>query len=76
MGIIDLERLLGCPRKHMEFHVWYLKEKGWIVRADDGRFAITASGVDAVIENDILSQKDRLLPPADDPSPNSRNPEA
>jgi hypothetical protein len=64
VGIIDLERLLGCPREHMEFHVWYLKEKRWIQRADDGRFAITAGGVDAVIENDILVRKDRLLPAA------------
>ena len=33
-GMVDfeLERLLGCPREHLEFHLWYLKAKGWIGR--------------------------------------------
>jgi curved DNA-binding protein CbpA len=74
MGIIDLERLTGCPRKHMEFHIWYLKEKGWIERADDGRFAITAAGVDAVMKDDALLRKHRLLPSVDNPSPACQNP--
>jgi curved DNA-binding protein len=62
VGIMELERLLGCPEKHMEFHIWYLKEKGWIKRTDAGGFAITAEGVDSAIEQDILLRKDRLLP--------------
>jgi curved DNA-binding protein len=62
MGILELERVLGCPEKHMEFHIWYLKEKGWIERTDNGGFAITAEGVDAATEQDILLRKDRLLP--------------
>jgi len=63
MGIMELERLLDCPEKHMEFHIWYLKEKGWIKRTDAGGFAITAEGVDSATEQDILLKKDRLLPP-------------
>ena len=62
MGIMELERVLGCPEKHMEFHIWYLKEKGWIERTDNGGFAITAEGVDAATEQDILLRRDRLLP--------------
>jgi curved DNA-binding protein len=61
MGIMELERILGCPEKHMEFHIWYLKEKRWIDRTDSGGFAITADGVDAAREQDILLRKDRLL---------------
>ena len=61
MGIFELEKLLGCPEEHLEFHIWYLKEKGWVQRTDTGGFAITASGVDAVTENDLLLRKDRLL---------------
>jgi len=34
MGIMELERLLGCPEHLMEFHAWYLKEKKWIQRTD------------------------------------------
>lgn len=66
MGVFELERLLGCPEKHLEFHIWYLKEKGWIHRTDGGGFAITASGVDAVTENDVVLRKDRLLPAANE----------
>jgi curved DNA-binding protein len=69
MGAIELERILGCPEKHMEFHIWYLREKRWIERTDNGGFAITADGVDAAKENDFLLRKDRLLeennPPGD-----------
>ena len=56
------ERLLGCLEKHMEFHIWYLKEKGWIERTDTGGFAITAEGVDSAKEQDILLRTNRLLP--------------
>jgi hypothetical protein len=50
VGIVDLERLLGCPEMHMKFHLWYLRENGWVQRLEDGRLAITASGVDRVLE--------------------------
>jgi len=38
--------LSGCPRAHLEFHIWYLKEKGWIGRLENGMLAITVEGVD------------------------------
>lgn len=62
LGIVELERLLNCPQQHMEFHAWYLREKGWILRTDNGGLAITATGVDAVSENNLLRSKYRLLP--------------
>jgi curved DNA-binding protein CbpA len=46
IGDIELERLCGCPAEHLEFHLWYLKEKGWIRRTENGTFAITVDGVD------------------------------
>ncbi|HSB07440.1 MAG TPA: J domain-containing protein [Thermodesulfobacteriota bacterium] len=69
VGIVELEGVVGLPEKEMEFHIWYLKEKGWIQRLDTGEFAITASGVDEVIENNLLLRKDRLLPYFDESSP-------
>lgn len=50
MGELELERMLGCPEVHLKFHVWYLKENGLIRRTDSGALAITATGVDAVLE--------------------------
>jgi curved DNA-binding protein CbpA len=48
MGIYELERVLDCPSEHMKFHIWYLKEQGWIARLEDGQFAVTVDGVDKV----------------------------
>jgi curved DNA-binding protein CbpA len=42
----ELEGLSGCPREHLQFHVWYLRAKGWIERLENGMLAITVEGVD------------------------------
>ena len=44
----DLERRLGFPRDYLEFTGWYLRTKGYINRADNSDFTITAEGVDFV----------------------------
>jgi curved DNA-binding protein CbpA len=49
VGEVELERLLGCPETHMRFHIWYLKENGLIKRMENGTVAITAAGVDVVL---------------------------
>jgi curved DNA-binding protein CbpA len=46
IGNVELERLSGCPAEHLEFHLWYLKGKGWIRITENGAFAITVEGVD------------------------------
>jgi hypothetical protein len=57
-----MEKMLGWPEKILEFHIWYLKEKGWIQRTDTGGYAITAAGVDIVEEHNLILSEDRLLP--------------
>jgi curved DNA-binding protein len=61
VGSWRLEKLLGWPEKVLEFHIWYLKEKGWIQRIDNGGYAITASGVDIVEEDGFNLGKEKLL---------------
>src|SRR5262245_54819668 len=56
LGMLELERLLDCPEQHMKFHIWYLKEKGWIQRLESGMLAITASGADRVLERGELAK--------------------
>lgn len=48
MGDSQLETLSGCPREHLEFHLWYLKAKGLIAKTENGTYAITVDGVDSV----------------------------
>jgi hypothetical protein len=50
VGTVELERLLDCPEEHMKFHIWYLRENGWVERLENGMLAVTASGVDRVLE--------------------------
>jgi curved DNA-binding protein CbpA len=61
VGTWQLEHLMEWPEKTLEFHIWYLKEKGWIEGTDAGGFAITVNGVDEIEEDGIITAKDRLL---------------
>lgn len=45
LGVRDLEEMLGCPREHLEFTLWFLKESKWVTRSDNNRFEITCQGV-------------------------------
>jgi curved DNA-binding protein CbpA len=60
IGNLPLERLLGCPAERLEFHLWYMKEKGWIVKTEDGLLAITAEGVDRA-NSDRRSKAEKKL---------------
>lgn len=65
MTIHDLEDLLGCPRDHLEVCLWYLRQRGWIERSDNGRYEISADGFDEAEEHGSWpAPKDRLLAPA------------
>jgi curved DNA-binding protein CbpA len=44
----DIESRLGFPRDYLVFTAWYLRTKGYIARADNSEFTITAEGVDFV----------------------------
>jgi curved DNA-binding protein len=44
----DIESRLGFPRDYLVFTAWYLRTKGYITRADNSEFTITADGVDFV----------------------------
>jgi predicted transcriptional regulator len=69
MSIIEMEDLLGCPREHLEFSLWFLKEKGLIVKSDNGRYAITVNGAEAAESEEIpWAREDRLLESSGEPS--------
>src|SRR4029077_15377197 len=75
LGEVDLGRLLGTPPEHVEFHLWYLKEKGWIQRLETGHLAITAEGVDQVERHRVRLDPARLIErvPASDAGGNARD---
>jgi curved DNA-binding protein len=61
LGEMEVARLIRVPVDLIEFHIWYLKEKGWIQRLENGKFALTALGVDEVEKSRLRLNEDRLL---------------
>lgn len=47
----ELESLLGRPREHLEFTIWYLAQRKFVTRDDQSRLMITADGVDYLEQN-------------------------
>ena len=65
LGSVALEKMLGAPREHLDFPIWYLKARGWIETLDTGQFAITVEGIDKLtsVEGAMPTMPmDRLLP--------------
>ncbi len=62
LGTMYLEKMLSCPQEHLEFPIWYLKQRNWIETLENGQLAITADGVDKVTEKECELRTDRLLP--------------
>lgn len=61
LGENEVAHLLSMPLELVEFHVWYLKAKGWVERLETGKLAISASGVDEVEQGRLRLRHDRLL---------------
>jgi curved DNA-binding protein CbpA len=60
--ILDLEKMTGQPREHLQFTVWYLVQKNLIQRSDNSMLVITADGVEYLEanENAKVTQAPRL----------------
>ena len=61
LGPLQLERLTGCPHEVLDFHLWYLKDKGWIMRMESGSVAITADGVDQSLRDHRHGKTQKLI---------------
>ena len=51
LSLLDIEALIGCPREHLEFSVWYLTQKKFVTRSDGSILTITVDGIDYVEKN-------------------------
>jgi len=48
VSLLEIEERMGFPRDYLEFTTWYLRNKGYITRADNSDFTLSAEGVDFV----------------------------
>jgi curved DNA-binding protein CbpA len=59
----ELERMIGRPREHLEFTIWFLQQKK-LINTDDARMYITADGVEHVEESYTNNLQRKRLQPA------------
>ena len=48
VALAEIESRMGFPRDYLDFTTWYLQKKGYITKADNSDFTLTANGVDFV----------------------------
>jgi len=48
VSLAEIELRMGFPRDYLDFTTWYLLKKGYVTRADNSDFTLTAQGVDFV----------------------------
>jgi hypothetical protein len=48
VSLAEIETRMGFPRDYLDFTTWYLLKKGYITKADNSDFTLTAPGVDFV----------------------------
>jgi len=61
LGVVYLEKMLGCPQQHLDFPLWYLKQRGWVEILDTGQLAITVEGGAKLANKNLEPPADRLL---------------
>lgn len=59
---MHLEETLGVPREHLEFPMWYLKQRGLVETLSSGMYAITIDGIEWLGHDDRSIPDNRLLP--------------
>ncbi len=78
MSVLDLERRMAFPREHLNFTLWYLRERGYVRLEENSDYSLTADGVDYVERYSSTNAIVRELlaapsgPPASAPSSGER----
>jgi curved DNA-binding protein CbpA len=62
----DLETLMGRPREHIEFTVWFLVQKKLVTKDDQARLQITADGVEYLEANYRMNLQRKRLQASND----------
>ena len=69
VSLHEVEKRMGFPRDYLDFTTWYLRNKGYITRADNSDFCLTAEGVDFVESQRVhIPILNKLLTSGSEPS--------
>ena len=70
VSLAEIEERMGFPRDYLDFTLWYLQRKGYVVKADNAQYAMTAEGVDFVESQRVdFPTLNKLLTAGSEPSP-------
>lgn len=51
LSVRQLEMMMAVPSERLQFIVWYLKQKSWVVADDKSNLSITVTGMDVLEAN-------------------------
>jgi curved DNA-binding protein CbpA len=51
ISLLEFESIMSCPREHLLFTMWYLKERNYLKLDENSDYVITGPGVDYVEEH-------------------------
>jgi len=54
MSVLELETVMSFPREHLEFAIWFLREKEYIRTGDHSDYVISAAGLE-YLESEVPS---------------------
>src|SRR5579862_4399283 len=77
VSLSEIEKRMGFPRDYLDFTTWYLTRTGYITKADNSDFTLTAEGVDFIetqrvnipVLNRLLTNGNEVSEPAAAPGP-------
>lgn len=61
MSVLDLENRMAFPREYLNFTLWYLRSKHYIMLQENSDYALTAEGVDYVEAHSMSNRVIRQL---------------
>ena len=61
MSVLDMENRMSFPREYLNFTLWYLRSKNYVVLQENSDYALTAEGVDYVEANSSTNRVIRQL---------------
>ena len=63
--LLELEKMIGRPREHLEFTIWFLSQKR-LINTDDARMYLTADGAEYLEESYKNNQHRKRLQSSND----------
>jgi len=70
VSLAEIEERMGFPRDYLDFTLWYLQKKGYIAKADNAQYTLTAEGVDFVEKERVdMPNLNKMLTSGAEPSP-------